>query len=50
VGVAFDGGQHGEPLLGHPAAVSAQGTSPVLVAACVLRHGSIETLIMNISQ
>jgi hypothetical protein len=50
VGVAFDGGQDGKPLLGHPAAVGAQGSSPVLVAVVVFRHGSIEALIMNISQ
>jgi hypothetical protein len=46
----FDGGEHGQPLFGHPAAVGAQRRSPRLVPAKVFRHDSIEALIMTISQ
>jgi hypothetical protein len=50
VGVVFDGGEHCQPLLGHPAAVGAQGSSPCFVAAKVFRHASIEPFIMSSSQ
>jgi hypothetical protein len=50
MGVAFDGGEYREPLLGHPAAVGAKGCSPRVVAIKVLCHGFIETLILTFSQ
>jgi hypothetical protein len=50
VWVAFDGGQHGEPLFGHAAPVGAQGLGPCFVIATGIAHGSIETLIMTESQ
>jgi hypothetical protein len=46
----FDGGEDRQPLFGHPAAVGAKGASPCLLAVKVLRHGSIETLILSFSQ
>ena len=48
--VVFDGGEHSEPLLGHPAAVGTQGGSPCFVAVKVFRHASIKALIMSSSQ
>jgi hypothetical protein len=50
VGVAFDGGQHGEALFGHPAPVGTQGLCPCFVVATGIAHGTIETLIMTESQ
>jgi hypothetical protein len=46
----FDGGQHGEALLRHPAAVGTQGGGPCVVSAPGTCHGSIQALIMISSQ
>ena len=48
--VVFDGGQHCQPLLGHPAAVGTQGRGPCFVAVRVVRHAPIQALIMTRSQ
>jgi hypothetical protein len=48
--VMFDGGQHGQPLFGHPAAVGAQGGSPCILARLVNCHDPIQALIMTKSQ
>jgi hypothetical protein len=50
VRVAFDGGQHGQPLLGHATAVGTEGGSPCVVSARRVRHVTIEALIMTESQ
>jgi hypothetical protein len=47
--VVFDGGKHGQPLPGHPAAVGPQGGSPCIMSAKVFRHDSIIALIMSSS-
>jgi hypothetical protein len=44
--VVFDGGKHGQPLPGHPAAVGPQGGSPCFVALKVFRHAFSMPLIM----
>jgi phosphohistidine swiveling domain-containing protein len=48
--VMFDGGQHGQALLGHPAAVGTQGGCPCVVGARGIRHTLIQALIMTVSQ
>jgi hypothetical protein len=48
--VMLDGGQHRQPLLGHPSAVGTQGRGPCFVAFRVIGHESIETLILTRSQ
>jgi hypothetical protein len=45
--VMLDGGQDGQPLFRHPAAVGAQGGSPCLVGARRFRHAPIQALIMS---
>jgi hypothetical protein len=48
--MVFDGGEHGEALLRHPASMGTQGCCPCIVSARGNCHDPIQALIMIASQ